>query len=137
MISKKVVLHFPRKLIDMPIVSNLVRKYDLEFNILQARITPDEEGLMVLEFKGKKENYANGINFLKKQGVKLQLLSQDIRLNEKRCIQCGACITVCPTEALFIDKKTRLVQFDINKCVACELCVRACPTRAMEVSLEE
>lgn len=137
MISKRIVLHFPRNLIDKPIISHLVKKFDLEFNILQAKITPDEEGLMVLELKGKKENYAEGVNFLKKQGVTCQLLSQDIRLNEKRCIQCGACITVCPTGALYIDKKTMEVKFDINNCTACELCVKACPARAMEVKLKE
>ncbi len=135
MIAKRVVLHFPHGLIDKPITYILVKEHDLMFNILQAKVTPNEEGVMVIELKGKKKNYSDGIKYLKDQGVGVQLLSQDVKMNESKCTQCGACITVCPTGALYMDKKTMKVIFDINKCTACELCVKACPPRAMEVVL--
>lgn len=135
MLSKRIVLRFPHNLIDQPIIYHLVKEHDLSFNILQAKIMPNEEGIMVLELKGLKKNYADGMKYLKHKGVEIQLLSQDVHMNEKRCTQCGACITVCPTDALYVDKKTMKVLFDINKCTACELCVRACPPRAMEVVL--
>ena len=133
MVSKRIVLTFPHKLLDEPIVYKLVKDFDLVFNILQAKITPREEGLMVLELKGKKENYAEGIKYLTSLGVRIQPLSQDVTMDEARCTHCGACISVCPTEALYIDKKTMKVIFDSDKCIACELCVRACPPRAMIV----
>ena len=41
-ISKKVVLHFPKRMVDRPIVSKLVREYNLDFNILKASITQQE-----------------------------------------------------------------------------------------------
>jgi L-aspartate semialdehyde sulfurtransferase ferredoxin len=131
MVSKRIVLTFPHKLLDQPIVYKLVKDYDLVFNILQARITPKEEGLMVLEVKGKKEKYAEGIKYLTSLGVKIQPLSQDVTRDDSRCTHCGACLAVCPTEALYIDKKTMKVIFDSEKCIACELCVKACPPRAM------
>jgi L-aspartate semialdehyde sulfurtransferase ferredoxin len=133
MVSKRIVLTFPHKLLDEPIVYKLVKEFDLVFNILQAKITPKEEGLMILELKGKKENYAEGIKYLTGLGVKIQPLSQDVTRDEARCTHCGACISVCPTGALYIDKKTMKVLFDLEKCIACELCVRACPPRAMVV----
>ncbi|MDO8525300.1 MAG: 4Fe-4S binding protein [Candidatus Omnitrophota bacterium] len=133
MVSKRIVLTFPHKLLDEPIVYRLVKDFDLVFNILQAKITPKEEGLMVLELKGKKENYAEGVKYLTGLGVKIQPLSQDVTRDEERCTHCGACISVCPTEALRIDKNTMKVLFDSDKCIACELCVRACPPRAMIV----
>jgi len=135
MVSKRIVLTFPHKLLDQPIVYKLAKDFDLLFNILQARITPKEEGLMVLELKGKKENYAEGIKYLTSLGVRIQPLSQDVTRDDARCTHCGACISVCPTEALRIDKKTMKVIFDSDKCIACELCVRACPPRAMLVKL--
>ncbi|MCK4965050.1 MAG: 4Fe-4S binding protein, partial [Dehalococcoidia bacterium] len=46
---------------------------------------------------------------------------------------CGACVVICPTVALAIDPKTRMVDFHEGKCTACELCVLSCPPRAMEV----
>jgi len=133
MISKKIVLHFPNRLVDQPIVYKLVKDYDLQFNILKAYVTPQEEGLMVLELSGKKENFNKGIEYLQSCGVKIQPLSQDVIRNEVKCTDCGVCVPICPTGALVVDPQTRKVHFYDNKCIACELCVKVCPTRAMEV----
>lgn len=135
MVSKRIVLTFPHKLLDKPIVYKLVKDFDLVFNILQAKISPQEEGLLVLELTGKKENYAKGIKYLTDLGVNIQPLSKDVARDDDRCTHCGACVTVCPTEALYIDKSTMKVIFDSDKCIACELCVKACPPRAMVVKL--
>ncbi|MFB0533330.1 MAG: NIL domain-containing protein, partial [Desulfatiglandales bacterium] len=54
-VSKRIVLHFPRRLVDRPIIYRLVRDYNLQFNILRASVTPEEEGLMVLELSGDQE----------------------------------------------------------------------------------
>ena len=134
MISKRIVLKFPPKLVDKPIVYKLVKDFDLVFNILRARVTPKEEGELVIELKGKKEQYAEGIKYLKDLGVKMQPLSQDVVRDEDRCTHCGACITICPAGALYMDKKTMNVIFDAEKCIACELCVKGCPPRAMKVT---
>lgn len=132
-VSKRIVLRFPKRLVERPIIYRLVKDYDLEFNILKASITPEQEGLLVLELKGNQREYDKGIDFLIKAGVKIQSLSQDVTRNEERCTSCGACITVCPTKAFSVDPKTRLVLFDNTKCIACGLCIPACPPRAMEV----
>ena len=134
MISKRVVLKFPSKLVDKPIVYRLVKDFDLVFNILRAQVNPKEEGELVIELKGNKEKYAEGVKFLKELGVKMQPLSKDVTRNEERCTHCGACVTICPTGALYMEKKTMNVIFDAGKCIACELCVRGCPPRAMTVT---
>lgn len=136
MISRRVVLHFPKQMIDQPIVYRLSKEYDLVFNILLARIMPNEEGVMVAELSGEDEKYNQGIEYLRDQGVKVQLLSRDVRRDDEKCTQCGACTIICPTGALAIpDRETMVVEFDIDKCVACSLCVEACPPRAMQISL--
>jgi len=134
-VSKRVVLHFPKRLVEQPVIYHLVKDYNLEFNILRASITaePEEEGLLVLQLKGEQEEYDRGVKFLLKSGVKIQSLSQDVTRNEARCTHCGACITICPPGAFELDLKTRQVRFDDEKCVACGLCIKACPPRAMEV----
>jgi NAD-dependent dihydropyrimidine dehydrogenase PreA subunit len=132
-VSKRIVLHFPRRLVERPIIYRLVKDYDLEFNILKASITPEQEGLLVLELKGNQKEYDKGIEFLMKAGVQIQSLSQDVTRNEERCTNCGACVTVCPTGAFRVDPKTMLIIFDNEKCIACGLCIPACPPRAMEV----
>jgi ferredoxin len=132
-VSKKVVLRFPKRMVDRPIIYRLVKDYDLEFNILKASITPEQEGLLVLELKGNQQEYDKGIEFLLKAGVKIQSLSQDVKRNEARCTQCGACVTVCPTGAFRLEPETRLVIFENEKCIGCGLCIPACPPHAMEV----
>jgi ferredoxin len=132
-ISHRIVIKFPNKLVDQPIVYRLVKDYNLTFNILKAYIIPNEEGLVVLELSGEKTEYDKAIKYLKDMGVNVQPLSQDIVLNNKKCIHCGACIAICPSGALVVDKDTRKVQFYEDKCIACLLCIPACPVRAMEV----
>jgi ferredoxin len=131
-ISRRIVLKFPSRLVDQPIVCQLVKNYNLEFNILKAYITPKEEGLLVLELKGTQTNYNKGIEYLNSLNIKVQPLSQDIVRNEAKCTHCGVCIPICPTGAFVYDKKTNKVNFLDDKCIACELCIKICPPRAME-----
>ena len=132
-VSKRIVLHFPKRMGDRPVIYRLIKDYDLEFNILKALITPEDEGLMVLELRGEQESSDEGIKYLIENGVRIQSLSQDVTRNEERCTHCGACITICPTGAFELDHLTRRISFYNEKCVACELCIKACPPRAMEV----
>ena len=131
--SKRIVLKFPHKLVDQPIVYKLVKDFDLEFNILKAYVTPREEGLMVLELKGENASLDRALKYIKSIGVSVQPLSKDIKRNDSKCTHCGACVPICPTGALITDPLTRKVLFYDTKCIACELCIKACPPRAMEL----
>ena len=132
-VSKRIVLHFPRRLTDRPIIYRLVRDYNLEFNILKASVTPEKEGLLVLELSGEQEEYDKGIRYLTENGLRIQSLSQNVIRNEERCTHCGACITICPAAAFELEPLTRRVTFYHERCLACEMCIKACPPRAMEV----
>ena len=131
--SQRIVLKFPHKLVDQPIVYRMVKDFDLEFNILKAYVTPREEGLMVLELKGEDHDLDKALKYVKSLGVTIQPLSKDIKRNEAKCTHCGACVPICPTGALVTDPLTRKVFFYDTKCIACELCIKACPPRAMEL----
>jgi L-aspartate semialdehyde sulfurtransferase ferredoxin len=133
-ISRKIVLKFPHRLVNQPIICSLVKQYNLDFNILKAQITPNEEGLLVVELKGEDKSFKEGMRFLKNTGVLMQPLSKDVNRDEIRCTHCGACLAVCSTGALAIDRCTMMVIFDNEKCIACELCIKACPPRAMVVN---
>ncbi|RDV81766.1 NIL domain-containing protein [Ammonifex thiophilus] len=127
----KVVLRFPAAIADKPIIYRLVKDYDLMINILKANINPHKEGMMVLEVTGEKVE--DGLDYLRRQGVAVQPLTEEIIRNEERCTHCGACTAICPTGALYFERPSMLVRFDGEACVVCQLCVRACPMKAMEV----
>jgi len=128
---KKVVLRFPADVADKPIIYYLVKDFDLMVNILKANINPHKQGTMIVELSGDK--FDAGLAFLQERGVNVQPLSEEIVRNEEQCISCGACTAICPSQALFIDRPSMIVQFDGEKCIVCQLCTRACPVRAMEV----
>jgi ferredoxin len=127
------VLRFSREVAQKPLVCHIVREYELTFNILNAEILPQKEGLLVIELSGEKKNFKKGITYLKDQGVQVTLAEQEVRRMEEKCIHCGACTAVCPTGALYILRPEMEVIFDQSKCSVCEMCVPACPTRAMKI----
>jgi ferredoxin len=137
MYSKILSLRFPRSIVDQPIAVNLVKEFDLSFNILKATIYPRKEGFMVLEVSGDRKNFRKGLRYLKNLGVKVESIGQDIRRDDENCFQCGACTAVCPTSALYIRRPAMEVIFDRERCSACELCVSACPAGAMSVSFDK
>jgi ferredoxin len=137
MYAKILSLRFPPEIVDDPIIVNLVRKFDLSFSILKATIYPGKEGFMVLELSGRRNNFNQGIQYLKSLGIKVENIGHDIRRDEDRCFQCGACTAVCPTGALHIKRPEMAVLFDKEKCSACELCVPTCVARAMKVNFDK
>jgi len=130
------LLRFPKEITDQPIICQLAKQYDTEFNILKATILPQHQGVMVLELKGHKSNVNKGLKFLKGLGVKVESLATSISRDEEKCYQCGACTGICPTGALYIRRSDMAVLFVPEKCSGCGLCVTLCPVRAMEVSLD-
>jgi len=55
--------------------------------------------------------------------------------DERRCTQCGYCITLCDYGAFTVDQKTRIVNYDSENCVSCGICIKTCPVRAMNYNI--
>lgn len=133
MAKKRIVLTFPRETVKQPITYHLIKDYDLMVNILRANVNPDEEGKLVIELSGENEKIKKGIAYLESLKVGTQPLAQDIKWFEDRCTHCTACISICPSEALSVDREKMLVSFDSEKCILCRLCIPACPFKAVEI----
>ena len=54
-----------------------------------------------------------------------------IKIDRYRCGYCGACVTVCPTEA--IDLMGVWIEIKDNECNGCKACVNICPVGALEL----
>lgn len=129
----RIVLRFPPLKMDQPIIYRLAKDFSLIFNILQARVVPEKDSILIMEVTGSEDQYEMGMDYLEKMGIEVEPLSRDIGKNEERCTHCGACLAVCPTSALYLDPDGMEVKFDNRRCIFCEACVAACPARAMEV----
>ncbi|MDP2181343.1 MAG: NIL domain-containing protein [Actinomycetota bacterium] len=127
---KRLDLTFPPRQSLKPVIYHLVKDYDLVPNIIRAQIQPGQQGRMLLEITGRKEDFTQGIGFLEDQGLTVSEAASDIFLDEEACVVCGLCTAVCKPGALALDKAASLV-FDKDKCVYCEACVVVCPRRAV------
>jgi len=107
-------------------IINEILKYDITFNIL------------------KFSTGSNGVNLLldvpedKIKTITESLKENNVIVNKKgrvivleNCIDCGACISLCPTEALFFNDDFKL-EFAYEKCIGCLLCLDSCPRYAIE-----
>jgi len=131
--KRKLLLTFPANLVGKPLTYHLVRDYDLEINILRARVTPNEEGRLIVELNGRKDNIKLGEAYLEAIGVRVKPLALDITYHQDRCIHCTACSAVCRSGAITEHRDSMKMDLNKEKCIACELCVSACPFNAMEI----
>lgn len=127
----KVVLSFPPDKVEEPVTYRLIKDYDLMVNILRATIDPHHQGRMVVELSGNEKQISLAFEYLEKAGVSAEPFTDEIQYIEERCTDCSACIAICPTGALHVNRQTWLVDYDPEKCVVCLSCVDACPYKAI------
>ena len=96
---------------------------------MRARITPKEEGRLVLEITGKRANIEAGFKYLSEIGVETQSLAQDEIGMRIGAPHCTACISVCPSKALDVDRTQMSVSFKRDKCIACDSASRSVPIK--------
>lgn len=131
MISKKQLLILPKDQMSKPIVYHIVKDYNVKFHIIRAKITPTEEGHMVIDMVGDEKNIEQAISFIKEQGIKVNGKSEGMLWEFEKCTGCGGCLPHCPTKALYIvNAKTREVDFNSSKCIECLSCIQVCPYHA-------
>jgi len=130
MARKKFMLGFSPELVNEPIVYRLVKDYDLKINILRAEVK-EVGGRLLMEVEGKSPNIKDAVHFLNETKVDVKELGNYVEKNEDRCTHCGMCISICPVEALTMDKIVWKVHYDADKCIACGMCIDACPPGAM------
>ena len=126
MVQQSVILTFPKELVDRPVISGLVRDRGVEVNILQARVTPEEDGHMFAILRGTKRAVRGALAYLDEAGVRVVLPAQNILWDRERCVHCGACVGQCPSSALTVEPASRETAFHEDRCIACELCIPSC-----------
>ncbi|MBD3261568.1 MAG: 4Fe-4S dicluster domain-containing protein [Candidatus Altiarchaeales archaeon] len=123
----KYELRFSKQAAEKPTLAEAVAKTQVLVNIIVANVEYDR-GHMIIDVKQSADEL---IEYLKKHGVQVRKLRGNILLDDVRCIQCGACYSVCPTEAITLeDFKMVLCE---KECINCGACVKACPTRALSL----
>jgi len=126
--TQKLMLWFPKCECEKPIIYHLVRDHNLVVNVFRAKVTPEEEGYLVLDVTGSEHDIESAIEFVKTFNVTVNFTGKGVTWDDESCTACGNCIAHCPTGALYVsDRATMAVAFDDEKCIECLACIRVCP----------
>lgn len=68
-------LIYPPQLLDVPIINQLIRRYELTVNILRAQVGPDE-GWVDVQLAGPAAAIEDAMIWLSSQGVETQRLAK-------------------------------------------------------------
>jgi formate hydrogenlyase subunit 6/NADH:ubiquinone oxidoreductase subunit I len=106
---------------------NEILKYDITLNILKFSTGTSGINLLIDIPEDKIKTITES---LKKNNIIVNKKGRVI-IDDDKCIDCGACISLCPTDALSLDEEERL-KFYYEKCIGCLLCLDSCPRFAIE-----
>lgn len=125
----KAWLKFSPKMVNQAVITNLMKNYDVSFNILRADINP-KGGKMLVEINGSEAD--EGIEYIKKAGIDIRPVKRVVQKDIDLCIDCGACVSLCPVKAISIGEDWT-IEVDDLECIGCKLCTYSCPTKAIKV----
>ena len=127
----KILLKFAEEALDKPTLAEVIRETSAGINILHADIN-SRKGEILIGVEGPPAEIEKIIKLFGVKGVKAEKPEHIVTLDGDVCMDCGACVSLCPTGALSTAKDYS-VKLDEDKCILCEVCVPACPVRAIIV----
>jgi len=130
--KQKYLLTFTSDIVDEPITYRIVKDYDLLVNILRAEVD-DHGGRLLISMEGSGQQIKKAVRYLMDAKVQVKELNEYVKKDERRCTDCGMCVSICPVDAFEADRTSWKVTFDPKKCIACGMCVDACPPQAIKI----
>jgi MinD superfamily P-loop ATPase len=125
----RILLRFSENIVEQPITSQIILELKVPINIITAHV--DSKGGEVLA-EVPDEALVQVVKAFRKRGATVSI-PKLIEIDSEKCISCGACLTLCPVEAITMDEYATVV-FNQEKCLGstCSACVDACPARAIK-----
>ena len=123
----KLMVTFSRGKGRTPIIAQVVRDTGVLINVERANID-SSEGEALIEVPDNQWKLVR--DSMTGLGAQVRILEHGVNLNESECVDCGACISLCPREVFSFDADWKLVMAE-EKCVLCGKCIPVCPHRAL------
>jgi len=125
----KIKISIPTERIQNPIISESIIETGISINIMVANIDSTYGELIadVNDFR-----FYRIKNALESRGAIVSILDRPIHRDDEECVECGACISVCPMNVYCFDVGWN-VQVDEKKCIQCGLCIKMCPHGALKL----
>lgn len=125
----RILLKFPEKLVEQPITSQIILEHKVPVNIITAHVN-SKGGEVLAEVPDAELEKL--VKAFRQRGVTVTL-PKLIEIDSEKCFSCGACVALCPVDAITYDEDFS-VNFNKEKCLGstCSACVDACPARAIK-----
>ena len=130
--ARKLLLSYSVQKAKEPILTSVIKDTGLEFNILYAELSAGG-GEILVSIDAPDKDVNKAIELFEQKGVQIKEIKRAIQLDRDLCFDCGACLSLCPSGALYRTNDDS-VELDEDKCVYCELCLPSCPVRALKLS---
>ena len=124
----KAWLKFSPDITNKSIISDTIKSYDIDFNILRANITP-KGGKLLVEISGNQVE--ESIEYMESQGISVDPIKKVVRKEEEKCVDCGACVSLCPVKAISVSDDWEIL-VDDQLCIGCAFCTSSCPMKAIK-----
>ncbi len=127
----KLLVTFSRGRGRKPIIAQAVRDTGVLINVERA-VIDSSEGEALIDVPDDQCRLVS--DKMRSLGAYVHILDHGVNLDESECVDCGACISICPREVFSFDAAWKLRR-DEEKCILCGKCVKACPHRALTLPL--
>jgi ferredoxin len=124
----RILLRFSEEIVEQPITAQIILKLKVPINIVAAHVN-SKGGEVLADVPDVALDKI--VKAYRAKGVAVSL-PKLIEVDSEKCFSCGACVALCPVEAITLDEDNTVV-FNKEKCVGstCSACVEACPARAI------
>ena len=123
----KLLVNFSRGKGRKPIIAQVVHDTGVLINVERA-VIDSSEGEALIDVPDDQCKLVS--DTMISLGAKVHILEHGVSLDESECVDCGACISICPREVFSFDPDWKL-SLDEKRCVLCGKCVDACPSHAL------
>ncbi|MDI3540283.1 MAG: L-aspartate semialdehyde sulfurtransferase ferredoxin [Methanolobus sp.] len=123
----KIKINISSETVVKPIIAESILETGVLLNVSQAHFDRSH-GEIVADVM--EEHYEKMYKALSSRGARVTRLDSPIEWNEDECVECSACISVCPTKVFSLEEDYSL-RVDKAKCIQCGTCVEMCPQRAL------
>jgi L-aspartate semialdehyde sulfurtransferase ferredoxin len=112
-----------------PVIARIVKETGILVNVEKANID-STAGEVLIDIPDADADLVR--RCLEEMGVAVRVMEDAVTLDEAECVDCGACISICPQEVFSFDDEWRL-RVSAARCVLCGKCIRACPHSALSL----
>jgi NAD-dependent dihydropyrimidine dehydrogenase PreA subunit len=128
----KIILKFPQEIMQDPLLADVVLETGVRINIDRALVDASFGEIVIDVPDERVEEVAAAF---RQRGTEVREMDTPVVFDETECVQCGACVSVCPVE-VFKYNKDRSISIDLTRCVLCKNCMAMCPHGALKTAEE-